>query len=348
MRILAIFCFCFFVSFGLSFESLYQKAQDLENKGEVQRAMEIYKKIAQDSINLMQNLNNEAQISSTLFQESNLTKNPNLTQKSQISDFVTSDEISQDENLTQNLQGSNLAKTSKNQDPLDKFDDIFDIDYYEPMFFLWSQNKNRKNDRQKGEAKFQFSFHKPFLSDILGLDETYNFAYTQTSWWQIKQNSSPFRESNYRPEFFVKFPIKNPHLNSLKIGLLHESNGKDKEQSRSWNKIYLSSNFDFENLKFRPRIWYPFLIDETNKDIAKYFGYGDLMVEYLHKKSKFSLEVRNNLKFKQNRGAVQFSWEYMLKNGLNLYLQYFSGYGENMMDYKDSVDKISIGFSIAK
>ena len=73
-------------------------------------------------------------------------------------------------------------------------------------------------------------------------------------------------------------------------------------------------------------------------------GYGDLKLSYNYARQNFSLKVRNNLDFKDNKGAVQFDWFFPIFNsGFYGYLQYFSGYGESLADYNRHVDKIGLG-----
>ncbi|HEY8239985.1 MAG TPA: phospholipase A, partial [Kiritimatiellia bacterium] len=57
---------------------------------------------------------------------------------------------------------------------------------------------------QDTEIKFQFSFKVPVWEDMLGSRNSLYAAYTQLSMWQAynADESSPFRDTNYEPEFF--------------------------------------------------------------------------------------------------------------------------------------------------
>ncbi len=57
----------------------------------------------------------------------------------------------------------------------------YKMNYFLP--FAYSFNSLGTNNN-KSEAKFQLSVKKTF-ENLLGLDEKYYIAYTQTSWWQI-------------------------------------------------------------------------------------------------------------------------------------------------------------------
>ncbi|WP_297575859.1 phospholipase A [uncultured Campylobacter sp.] len=252
----------------------------------------------------------------------------------------------EDTNESQNQHKKNIDEVTKDKSN-DFVADFWGIRVHEPNYLIWSYDSSSKDDRRQNELNFQLSLEKPLYTGLLGLNESFFFGYTQISWWQIFQDSSPFRDTNYQPEFFLEIPIKDNHLKILTLGLLHQSNGKDGLESRSVNKAYLESKFEFDNFKFTPRIWHAFSLDKTNKDFAKYYGYGELNLSYEWHKNNISLMLRNNLR-KENKGAARLSWSYSLKNGLGVYLHYFSGYGESLADYKNSVDKIAIGFVIVK
>ena len=52
---------------------------------------------------------------------------------------------------------------------------------------------------------------------------------------------------------------------------------------------------------------------------------------------------RNNLQVSDNRGALQLEWSLPLIERVSLYAQYFTGYGESLLDYDHSVNRISVG-----
>ena len=213
---------------------------------------------------------------------------------------------------------------------------------------LFTHDFSKKPDRKADELHFEFSFERPITYDALGLGEKFSFAYTQNSWWQITQDSAPFRESNYRPELYVSAPV--PFADELKIGALHESNGKGGAESRSWNKAYVQSTWSADGFSITPRAWYAFWLDRTNEDIADYMGYGDLRASYTFGKQRLSALWRNNLHFDgSNRGAIELNYSFPIFNsGFYGYLRYFNGYGESLADYKRSVNKIGAGLSFVE
>lgn len=218
----------------------------------------------------------------------------------------------------------------------------------------------QKDGRDQFETKFQFSIEKPIKYNLLGQKETISFGYTQKSYWQTSMDSAPFRETNYQPEFFVTFPYAKKEKTALKgykISLLHESNGRNNAQSRSWNRVYLESYFQFSNLFLIPRVWYRLPEKENqddNPDIDKYLGYGDITLFYPYKKHTFELKLRDNLRLtKENKGAVEFNWTFPMPAFLNIpntfgYLQLFSGYGENLIDYDQETNKIGLGIAFSR
>jgi len=228
------------------------------------------------------------------------------------------------------------------------------------------------------EAEFQFSLKKQLSYDLFGFNEYINFAYTQKVWWQIYADSAPFRETNYLPELFVSVPTSQKlddkiGLEAVKLGFVHESNGQEGYRSRSWNRLYLTGLWQWENLFVATRAWYRIPESEKpdgygsqayfraggdanadgddNPDIEKYLGYGDIRIDYLHKRNQFSLLIRNNLRLNSdNKGAVEFAWSYPFFDSPNTfwYSKIFHGYGESLIDYNREVTKVAFGFSFSR
>ncbi len=240
-------------------------------------------------------------------------------------------------------------------DPRIKIEPYY-INYLMPVTY----NSVKHSDRKSVETKFQISFKKRLSYNFFGLDESIYAAYTQVSYWQTTEKSSPFRETNYMPELFVLFPYKkeNSFLKYYRIGLLHQSNGRGGIESRSWNRLYLQGVFRYKDFIFAPRVWYRIperkkttpldANGDDNPDIWNYMGYGDLKIIYPYKAQRFSLLLRNNFRT-PNRGAVQFDWTFSLfRDGVFGYLQIFSGYGESLIDYNKRNNKIGIGVAISR
>ena len=52
---------------------------------------------------------------------------------------------------------------------------------------------------------------------------------------------------------------------------------------------------------------------------------------------------RNNLLFDNNRSTVQLEGSFQVLKNTCLYIQYYSGYGESLIDYDEYIDRIGAG-----
>ena len=233
----------------------------------------------------------------------------------------------------------------------------FDIYPYESnYFFPISYDTKSKDNRKRNETKFQLSIKKPIVHDFLGFDETLYFGYTQTSWWQLYNQSSPFRETNYKPEIFVTVPYGKKDktaLKGFKAGFIHESNGQSEEKSRSWNRVYLESFFQYKNLFIIPKVWYRIKENKNNDDnhdIEDYLGYGDISFIYPYKDNNFKLLLRNNLKSNNNRSFAQLDWTFPFFGSKNTFghIQFSNGYGDSLIDYNEDITRINFGISLSR
>ena len=300
--------------------SEFQRAQTLEQSGDIKGAMQIYKELAKSSLGEQEAVQN-AQASEPAPNDAKLKQADLLRDQS-------------DKNL-QNALGIELYK----------------FNYLLPVTYA----KTVPDDGRKSfETKFQISLAKPLFYDVFGLRESLVAAYTQTSWWQITKTSAPFRETNYQPEIFLNFAspkyLEQIGVKNLKFGLLHESNGRDGSNSRSWNRAYVQGDLVYGDLTISPRVWSVIGEKNDNKEILNYIGHGDLRLSYKLNDQIFSLMLRNNLHFdKTNKGAAELSYMFpIFSSGVYGYLQYFTGYGESLIDYDRHTDKVGLGFVILK
>lgn len=209
--------------------------------------------------------------------------------------------------------------------------------------------KSEDGHTKRTEAKFQISFKKLIFDDLYFKDLDLYFSYTQQSFWQVydSDNSRPFRESNYEPALFFSYPIDTYNLffDRVNFGYVHQSNGGDLSKSRSWDRLFIEGVYAYDNFVFGLKAWYRIKEDaskDDNPDILNYMGYGELSMGYLFNQHLLTLTLRNNLK-SDNKGAIILDYSYPIYKNLYLYVQYFSGYGESLIDYNRSIDRIGVG-----
>ena len=223
------------------------------------------------------------------------------------------------------------------------------------------------------EVEFQLSLKKPLTFNLFGWHEHITFAYTQKVWWHLYSDSAPFRETNYLPELYMTVPSSEKideelGLKSMKYGFLHESNGQEGYRSRSWNRLYATGRFQWDNLFIATRAWYripedkkddtfyttltnPNADGDDNPNIYEYLGYGDVKVNYLFGKNEIGSTFRYNFGAGgKNRGSIKAHWSYPFFDSENTfwYVKFFSGYGESLIDYDRSVTKTAFGFSFSR
>lgn len=215
-------------------------------------------------------------------------------------------------------------------------------------------NDDLAGNLDKYELKFQLSFKIPLLREFLHEDSSIWFAYSQVAFWQMYNFdvSSPFRETNYEPEFIwvkkTSFEIFGFTNTFFTLALNHQSNGRSKPLSRSWNRIIAHFILERNNtvLSFRP--WYRLpddSEDDGNPDIEKYLGYAEFSALHKYKEHLSTVMFRNNLR-SDNKTTVELTYTFQFSNRFKGIAQYFNGYGESLIDYNHRAQRIGIGILI--
>jgi phospholipase A1 len=225
----------------------------------------------------------------------------------------------------------------------------------QPLIDAGSEDPNL----QDTDIKFQFSFKVPLWDDIAGSRNSLFAAYTQLSMWQAynADESSPFRDTNYEPEFFVFSEMDVDVLGlknrGIRWGAVHQSNGRGNEElSRSWNRLYADFLFERGNFALSIKPWYRIPEDEeedNNPDLEDYLGYGEVRMAYKLGSQQLATMLRNNLDFDsgENHGAIQLDWTFPLTKWIKGYVQYWNGYGESLLNYQYSDERIGVGFLLS-
>ena len=200
------------------------------------------------------------------------------------------------------------------------------------------------------ELVFQLGFKMKLVENAFRKPVDFWFGYTQNSFWQAGNHeaSSPFRETNYQPELMavtpLNFNILGMHASFFNLGLVHQSNGQAGSLSRSWNRTYAQVGLERGPWTVTGRVWKRINEsgqDDDNPDIVDYMGRGDMVVTYRNNGHDYSALLRRN--FSTEKGAVQLSWAFPIAGHLKGYAQYFSGYGQSLIDYNYYQNVVGIG-----
>ncbi len=226
------------------------------------------------------------------------------------------------------------------------------ISVNEPVYLLFGWRHANGWD-----AKFQLSFKYWFMNHGY-------FGYTQTSLWDLSAESAPFHDTSYRPSFFYyynddKKSLSNGYLFRLMTGFEHESNGQGGLNSRTINLLFARPVFLFGNkagdylFRVEPKIW-TYLGKSENRDIDNYRGYGDLLLVFDMIRNFWifdGLQVSAGLR-KGNQGhygCIQIDLSYPIGSLSYLYVQYFAGWGETILDYDKRLPaKVRAGIAVVR
>lgn len=205
----------------------------------------------------------------------------------------------------------------------------------------------------KTEFTFQLSFKARLWRDIFGKRVDLWFGFTQRAFWQSYdlQESAPFRETDYEPEALfnvrTRFEVLGLSARFVQLGFNHQSNGRSRPLSRTWDRVVLNAGFEKGSLSLLLKTWYHFhhSYEETkNPGIDRFMGPGEIWGYYFLKKHRLGIMLRDNLRLRGNRGAVQLEWSFPLLARVDGYVQCFLGYGESLLDYDHRLSRIGIGF----
>ena len=251
---------------------------------------------------------------------------------------------------------------------------LFKLKTYKPIYFLLANYSNNVNKTPTSdspdhsvttpipltdtELKFQLSLKAKVLRNVLGkkLGGSLWMGYTQTSRWQLynEELSRPFRETNYEPELMLIIPTDYTifGLNGVYsgIGFNHQSNGRAEPISRSWNRIILQFGWETKNLSIVLKPWFRIQEDaevDDNPGIENYIGRGELMLAYKKGRHNVSFIGRHSLRTgENNRGGMFVNYSFRAYDNLKIFTQFFTGYGESMIDYNHKQTTIGIGVSL--
>lgn len=221
--------------------------------------------------------------------------------------------------------------------------------FYKDNYFIVGTSTIHTPSAVNSDVKFQISLGIRLTKNTLPWNTYLFLTYTQKAFWNVFEKSLPMHDLNFNPGIGLSRPffVNDRYIGKLSLMVEHESNGKDGDASRSWNKVSLGGSVLInEWLMVHSKFWVPIVDSGYNKDIIRYSGLWQTGFMAYTPTKKLSLGVtlvkRAGWNFNFNT-IVDFIWRVSDKTNLNLLLQYYNGYGESMIDYNQFHSRLRLG-----
>jgi phospholipase A1 len=244
---------------------------------------------------------------------------------------------------------TNQLKTAENTFAIALFKPTYVLPFYytgSPDYAVYANNTPNGQTTMHSEFKGQFSLLLPLTQDFFGWKDTsMDVAYTQLNYWQVYADSEYFRETDYEPELFVQKFYKDW---LFRVGVEHQSNGRGGLYERSWNRAYETTQYSGGSWLVSLKLWTLIFQgngeDQHNPDIIHYLGHEQIVVAKKCGDFTFSVEAQN-IESGFRRGFVEPTVSYQLTKHIAAYTQFFSGYGQSLIEYNHRTQSAGIGFS---
>lgn len=227
-----------------------------------------------------------------------------------------------------------------------------------PYFNLFKDNYfvggipiGNKPTSTNSDVKFQLSIAQRLTKSKLPFDTYLFIQYTQKAFWNVFQESLPMRDLNFNPGIGLGHLIihHNKYIGKAYLMIEHESNGKDSTASRSWNKLTLATAVTLnKNWEVQFSTWIPVVDGKYNKDLLKYKGIFQIAGNYRtnNRRLNVGLILTKRKTWTSFNTQLEVSYKFNKRENQYIFLQYYNGYGESLLEYNRFKSILRIGFVI--
>lgn len=252
--------------------------------------------------------------------------------------------------------GAQIIKTEPEVDLTDSLREEFDkgpfFTLYRDNYFAVGTDPTHTPNADNSDVRFQVSIAQRLTKSVLPWHTYLFLTYTQGVAWDVFKNSMPVHDFTFNPGIGLVKPLFNRErfIGKATLMIEHMSNGRDSIWSRSWNRISLGATIVInENIAVDGKAWIPIIDGQNNKDILKYVGIfqGGISVMSHNKRWGGSLHFvkRATWDFSYNT-QLELFWRPWNSANQFLFLQWYNGRGETLIDYKKFVNRVRVGILI--
>ena len=232
------------------------------------------------------------------------------------------------------------------------FDDSHYFGLYKDNYFVFGTSVGPRPTTQNTNVKFQISIAQRLTRSTLPLKSYLFLFYSQKCFWNVLEKSMPMTDLNFNPGIGLSknLFVKNRYIGKASLILEHESNGRDGIESRSWNKISLAASVMIDpTFVVHGKFWIPIIDGQNNRDILDYCGIYQMGSSFKLPNNRFGISVtlikRRGWKLNYNT-IVELNYRIFRRDNQYLFMQYYNGYGEGLLAYKEFHSSLRVGLVI--
>lgn len=249
-----------------------------------------------------------------------------------------------------------IIKTEPEVDLTDSLREEFDkgpfFTLYRDNYFAVGTDPTHKPTANNSDVRFQVSIAQRLTKSVLPWHTYLFLTYTQGVAWDVFKNSMPMHDFTFNPGIGIVKPLFNRErfIGKATLMIEHMSNGRDSIWSRSWNRIALGATILInENIAIDGKAWIPIVDGVNNKDILDYVGLFQGGVSVMSHNKRWG----GSLHFVKRKGwnlsyntQLELFWRPWKAANQFLFLQWYNGRGETLIDYKRFVNRVRVGILI--
>lgn len=223
---------------------------------------------------------------------------------------------------------------------------------YKDNYFIFGCPVGQGIRRDNTNIKFQISIAQRLTRSTLPFGTYLFLFYSQKCFWNVLENSMPMTDLNFNPGIGLTKPlfVKNRYVGKINLIVEHESNGRDGTASRSWNKISLGGSIMIDpQIVVHGKFWLPIVDGAENRDILDYSGIYQMGTSFMSQNGRWGCAVtlvkRKGWKLNYNT-ILELNYRIFKRDNQYLFLQYYNGYGEGLLAYKEFHSMLRLGIVI--
>ena len=233
-----------------------------------------------------------------------------------------------------------------------EFDEAPHFSLYKDNYFTIGTAIGPRPSATNSDVKFQVSISQRLTKSTLPFNTYLFLFYNQKVFWNVFENSMPVHDFNFNPGIGVSKLLiaKDRVIGKASLLIEHESNGRDNDNSRSWNKISLcGSIYISPQFMIHAKYWIPIVDGQHNRDILRYCGIFQNGLQVMSNDKKYGMAITLvkrqgwNLNFNT---IVELNYRLFKKANQYMFLQFYNGYGDNLLDYNKFHSRLRFGIVI--